>query len=132
MRFIESGELERHVARMKKVYRGRRDYLIVGLHARFPGKVDILGEAAGMHVVADFAGTVFTPGLMEDLERAGLNVIPVEDHALVKGRNLSRIILGYAHLGFGEIDVGLGRLEKVLQTRTECKEPAEAGLRARR
>ena len=115
MRFIESGELERHIARMKKIYLKRRDTLIVGLNEHFSDKVKVMGETAGMHVVAEFLGVFFTAELVEKIEKAGVNVIPVEEHAMIKGNHHNQIILGYAHLDQAEIEEGLFRLKKVLQ-----------------
>lgn len=114
LRFIESGEMERHIARMKKIYHKRRDCLITRLNANFPGKVRILGEMAGLHVVAEFSDVVFTPDLMLQIEKAGVNIIPVEEHAVTKGNHKNQIILGYAHLCETDIENGLLRLKKVL------------------
>lgn len=115
MRFIESGELERHIVRMKKIYRKRRDTLIARLHEYFPGQIKVRGEMAGMHVVAEFSGVVFTPGLLKEIEKGGVNAIPVEEHAMIKGNHQNQIILGYAHLDPAEIAEGLFQLKKVLQ-----------------
>lgn len=114
LRFIESGELERHISRMKKVYRKRRDYLMAGLERYFPGGVKVMGETAGMHLVAKFQGVDFTPGLMHKLHCNGVDSIPVEDHAIVKGNHRGQLILGYAHLGNEEIEEGLARIRKAL------------------
>ncbi|HBE77932.1 MAG TPA: PLP-dependent aminotransferase family protein [Firmicutes bacterium] len=115
MRFIESGELERHIARMKKIYHKRRDFLIAGLHEYFPDQVKIIGEMAGMHVVAEFLGVTFTAELIQELEKARVNVIPVEEHAMVKGNHQNQMILGYAHLDEAEIAEGLLRLERIIK-----------------
>ncbi len=116
MRFIESGELERHIARMKKIYHQRRDILIAGLKEYFPGQVKVMGEMAGMHVVAEFSGMVFTREAMQELEKAGVNAISVEEHALIKGNHQNQIILGYAHLNPADIEKGLARLKGVLRS----------------
>ncbi len=116
MRFIESGELERHIARMKKIYHQRRDILIAGLKEYFPGQVKVMGEMAGMHVVAEFSGVVFTSGLLKEIEKSGVNVIPVEEHAMIKGNHQNQIILGYAHLNPADIEKGLARLKGALRS----------------
>lgn len=114
MRFIENGELERHITRMKKIYRRRRDSLIACINEYFPGKVSIMGETAGMHIVAEFSDVQFSSGLMNSIEVAGLKIISVEEHAIIKGKRRNQIILGYAHLNDAEIKEGLLRLKKVL------------------
>lgn len=116
MRFIESGEMERHIARMKKIYRKRRDSLIACLNAYFPSQVRVIGEAAGMHVIAEFSRVVFTPEILQNIEKAGVNVIPTEEHAMIKGKYKNQIILGYAHLCQTDIEEGLLRLKEVLNS----------------
>jgi GntR family transcriptional regulator / MocR family aminotransferase len=114
MRFIDSGELERHIVRMNKIYARRRDQLIAALKTYFPNEVRVLGEAAGLHIVAEFAGTFFSPELIKKLEKAGVGVIAVEEHSIIKGKHLNQIILGYAHLTQEDIEKGLSRLKQVL------------------
>jgi GntR family transcriptional regulator/MocR family aminotransferase len=49
--FIASGQLEKHVRRMRKLYGARRDALVSALHQHFPGEVEISGIDAGMHAL---------------------------------------------------------------------------------
>lgn len=114
--FIENGDLERHITRMKKVYHKRRDVLTNCLKEAFHGRVRISGEAAGMHVVAGFDRVEFDPALMRAIEGAGLNLIPVEEHSVVKGRHRGQVILGYAHLSPEEIQEGVRRLRAVISS----------------
>lgn len=127
MRFIDSGDLERHISRMTKIYAKRRNQLIAALSAVFQDEVSVLGADAGLHVVAEFAGVSFSPELMLRLEQAGVGVIPVEEHALIKGRHASRIILGYGHLTPEAMETGLQRIKQVL---AEEKRNAKPGLPA--
>lgn len=96
MRFMESGELERHIRRMKKEYRQRRDTLLALLASRFGDQVRVHGTAAGMHVVAEFAHVSFTEERIRRLLQAGVYVVPVENHSLTKGNHTNQIVLGYA------------------------------------
>jgi GntR family transcriptional regulator/MocR family aminotransferase len=116
MRFIEDGELERHIAKMKKVYKKRRDVLIDLLMDYFGDTVKILGEQSGMHVVCEFEDTVFTPELLAEIGKNGVTVSCVEEHALVKGLNMNRLILGYAHLAPEAIETGLLRIKQALSS----------------
>jgi GntR family transcriptional regulator/MocR family aminotransferase len=76
--------------------------------------VRILGEAAGLHLVAEFPGVDFNPELVENIEAAGVSVIPVEELALIKGFHTGQIIIGYAHLSQDEMITGLARLKLVI------------------
>ena len=115
MRFIESGELERHILRMRKIYYKRRGELLSLLNNYFSGTVKIHGMNAGMHIVAEFAGTAFTEELTEHLKNAGVYIVPVEDHSVIKGKHTNQIILGYAQLDQREMAKGLAILKRELK-----------------
>jgi GntR family transcriptional regulator/MocR family aminotransferase len=66
--FIREGHFEQHIRRMRRVYKGRREALLAALHHYFAGRVTVLGESAGMHVVVRFA----EPGIAERARRRGV------------------------------------------------------------
>jgi len=107
MRFIEDGDLERHIRQMKKEYRNRRNCLLELLHTSFGEDVHVHGAAAGMHLVAEFEGICFTGEWIGHLMQSGVYVVPVEDHALKKGNHTNQIILGYAGLSKENMSLGI-------------------------
>jgi GntR family transcriptional regulator / MocR family aminotransferase len=50
--FIRDGHLESHVRRMRRLYGRRRAALVEALHRAFRDDVQVMGDAAGMHLVA--------------------------------------------------------------------------------
>ena len=115
-RFIEEGHLERHIMKMKRIYRKRREALIAALTANFPGYIQIYGDATGLHLIAEFHGKAFTEQTEVDLEDAGVRLYPVELHAMHKGNHLSKAILGYGNLAQEEIEEGVRRMKTVLSS----------------
>ncbi len=114
MDFINSGEMERHIMRMNKLYAKRRNCLISLLKENFSDTVKVLGDSSGLHIVAEFRDIIFTPDLINDLAAAGVGVKSVEEHAIVKGCHANQVILGYANLEPEEIKIGIERLKNVL------------------
>jgi GntR family transcriptional regulator/MocR family aminotransferase len=113
--FIEEGHLERYILKMKRIYRKRRDILIRSLEQAFSKRVHILGDATGLHLVAEFPGIDFTADSVgQALEQAGVNIYPVEMHAIRKGQHYQQIILGYGNLTVEQIEDGIKRLSIVL------------------
>jgi GntR family transcriptional regulator/MocR family aminotransferase len=113
--FIEEGHLERHIMRMKRLYRKRRDILIRSLKSTFGDRVHILGDATGLHLVAEFPGIDVTDNsVMQSLEQAGVHVYPVEMHAVRKGLHCHQIILGYGNLTVEQMEDGVTRLATVI------------------
>lgn len=117
MGFIESGELERHIMRSKKIYGKRRDFLLSLLEKYFPHKVKVYGAPAGMHIVAEFDGITFTKELVARLKDTGTYIVPVENHAMIKGNHSSQIILGYAHLNQTQMEEGIINIKNVLESK---------------
>jgi GntR family transcriptional regulator/MocR family aminotransferase len=52
--FIAEGHLERHIRRMRRIYGQRREALVEALDRYFGDRVEIRGDAAGMHVLVRF------------------------------------------------------------------------------
>lgn len=50
--FIHEGHLERHIRRMRTVYDRRRQALVEALYRHFGEGVEILGDSAGLHIMA--------------------------------------------------------------------------------
>lgn len=111
---LESGELERHVRDMKKLYRHRREVLLAALDRAFGGRCEVAGAAAGLHVPVRFPGLAFDGALTDRLEAAGVRVHPVERHAIRPGRHLDQVILGFGNLPDSRIEEGVRRLRRAL------------------
>nr|WP_307327283.1 PLP-dependent aminotransferase family protein [Evansella vedderi] len=116
-RFIEEGFLDRHVRQMKKIYKKRREALTASIRDHFPS-AKILGQSAGMHLVVEFPGVVFSEEVKELLCETGVLVYPVEDYALTKGAHQHKIVLGYGSLTEKRIVEGVKRLSEGLQKYT--------------
>ncbi|MGE4486150.1 MAG: PLP-dependent aminotransferase family protein [Oscillospiraceae bacterium] len=114
MRFIESGDLERHIMCMKKVYRRRRACLISLLRKYFCDRLKIYGDPSGMHIVAEVEGAVFSDNLVRSIIAEGVNIVPVEKHALNKGGHKNQIIMGYANLTPAEMEQGIIRIKTAI------------------
>lgn len=109
-RFIKEGHLDRHISKMKKIYKNRRDLLIHCLNTTFSNKINILGDSTGLHLIVEFKEQHFSKELLEEIEQFGVKIYPVEDHTIEKGTYPNQIILGYGHLNNDEIEEGITRL----------------------
>lgn len=109
-RFIKEGHLERHISKMKKIYKSRRDFLIHCLNTTFSNKINILGDSTGLHLIVEFKEHHFSKELLEEIQRFEVKIYPVEDHTIEKGKHPNQIILGYGHLSNEEIEEGITRL----------------------
>ncbi|MBD1381491.1 MocR-like pyridoxine biosynthesis transcription factor PdxR [Metabacillus arenae] len=114
-RFIDEGHLERHIRKMKKIYKTRRDHLKKCLTEEFGDKVKILGDSTGLHLIAEFKNIEFTDQKVKNiLERHKIKIYLVELHTIKKGMHQNKIILGYGNLTIDKIKEGIQRLKQAL------------------
>ena len=79
-RFIEAGELERHLARMRRLYRSRRDALVGALHEHLGDLVAIGPADAGIHLLARLPAGVDDLALAEAASQRGVACMPLSPH----------------------------------------------------
>lgn len=113
-RFIDEGHLERHIMRMKKIYKKRRDLLIHCLKTTFSNNIKIRGYSTGLHLIVEWKECHFSKEILNEIEAFGVKIYPVEDHSIEKGQHYNRIILGFGHLTNEEIEEGVTRLYQAM------------------
>lgn len=111
-RFIDEGFFERHLNRMRSIYRTKRDCLL-GQLGTWRNTIRIMGETAGVHILLEFPNTDFTETeLVEKAYEAGVRVYPVSDYYIKGKSEKPTILLGYAKLSEEEIAKGVALLEQ--------------------
>lgn len=116
-KFIESGQFDRHIRKMRKLYDARRAFLIECLKKTFGESVRISGAEAGMHLVATFKNVLFDAQRMQQLEERGLQISAISQHCLppVSGTLYEHaLIFGYGNTDFGAIEAGVKRLYEII------------------
>src|SRR5258708_36441840 len=79
-RFIEAGELDRHLARVRRIYRARRDALTEVLRAELGDIVSIGPAEAGIHLLAGLAAGTGDGSLAQEGRPAGSALPPLRPH----------------------------------------------------
>ncbi|MGI5185860.1 PLP-dependent aminotransferase family protein [Dactylosporangium sp. CA-152071] len=113
--FLVGGEFDRHLRRMRPLYRRRRDTLLTALARHLP-RLRPVGIAAGQHLVA-----WLPPGLPEEAVEAaalarGLTVYGVGRFRLAPGP--PGLLFGYGHLSEPAIEEGVTILAAALSDLT--------------
>lgn len=112
--FIENGHYQRHLSRMKKHYRQRREATVAALEEAFNHRVRIMGSATGLHLTAQFRDVCFSTALLKRIEDAGAKFYPVSLHEIVSGQHRDKLIVGYGNLGTEAIGKGIAILKQIL------------------
>lgn len=105
--FITQGYYERHLNRMRAVYKAKHDALLAGLKA-LEDRFEIRGEFAGLHVLLTHRGNADEGELVNAAAAAGVKVYGMSASYIgpAKTQAPSTVLLGYAKLSEGEIRQG--------------------------
>jgi GntR family transcriptional regulator / MocR family aminotransferase len=110
--FLARGEFDRHLRRMRPVYRRRRDVLLESLRDKVPD-LEPAGIAAGLHLVAWLPDDLDETAVVETAARRGLGVYGVGPYRM-SGGGPGGLIFGYSTLSERTITEGIGILAEVI------------------
>jgi GntR family transcriptional regulator / MocR family aminotransferase len=111
--FLTHGEFDRHLRRMRPVYRQRRDALLRALREQVPD-LEPAGIAAGLHLVAWLPPDLDEAGLVAAAARHGLGVYGVRPYRMAD-EGPGGLIFGYATLSERTIAEGIRVLATVIE-----------------
>ena len=117
-RFIQGGYYERHLNRMKGIYRAKHDLLLELLQS-FRGRFRIRGENAGIHVLIEERSDdkevdvcAREEWLVERAREEGVGVYGVSRYYMEGHARHATILLGFVKMSNPEIREAIGRLAK--------------------
>ena len=109
--FMKQGHWDRHVRRMRTLYRKKHDALLRAVDRHFGSKAVIIGQGAGLHVVLQLTGQQFGEAeLIDRARRAGVGLFPFSVTCANDQPDCSKFLLGFGGLSTSEIERGVERL----------------------
>ena len=123
--FMENGDYERHVRRIRKLYYSRRNALLAALKKHF-GHAEIVGDEAGMHLAWRIPSHLPPASKIEKLAiEAGIGVYTLASGAAVNFDASTEsdryLVLGFSSLTEREISTGIARLADALSDHTTSR-----------
>lgn len=112
-RFIDSGEYEKHLNRMKNIYKTKRDYLISCLSkSLLKDKIVVHGEEAGLHFLVEVKTISTEAYLLEMAKDKGIRVYGLSEYSISKCILYENptIVFGYSNLSLDELARGVDLL----------------------
>ena len=103
--FLARGEFDRHLRRMRPIYRRRRDVLLEGLHRHLPA-LRPMGASAGLHVAAWLPDGVDESAVLERATALGVRVTGLTRYHLDPSRARGGLLFGYGSATEPEITEG--------------------------
>ncbi|MBO0723823.1 MAG: PLP-dependent aminotransferase family protein, partial [Blastocatellia bacterium] len=112
--FIAAGHFERHLRRMRTLYDRRRQALTRALRQHFGERVTILGENAGMHLMARLQTGFPDEEVVRRARQAGVGIVSARIY-YVSAAGRGEFVFGYANLSERKIQEGIRRLANGLK-----------------
>ena len=115
--FFSEGHFERHLNRMRKIYKSKHDLLLKELKG-MDIPIIIKGENAGLHVVVQFGKKTEQASEIEGrlvalAREHDVMVYPISDYYLREESRIPSILIGFARLSEEEIERGVLILKDV-------------------
>jgi GntR family transcriptional regulator/MocR family aminotransferase len=106
--FIREGHLERHIRRMRRLYKRRRDALMDALDRHVGADATVRGDAAGMHTLVRFAAK----DIGTRAERNGVRMLSADSHYM-SGKSPNEFVIGFAATAERTLAAGVKRLAAI-------------------
>jgi GntR family transcriptional regulator/MocR family aminotransferase len=112
--FLSRGEFDRHLRRMRPLYRSRRDALLTALAHHLP-QLEPAGIAAGLHLVAWLPQELDEATVIAAAAREGVAVAGLSSYRLSPAPR-GGLIFGYSNLNQQAIADGITRLAQAISS----------------
>ncbi len=109
---LDAGEVDRHLRRLRPIYRRRRDTLLASLARHLPELVTT-GAAAGLHVLAWLPDGADEAGITAAAEEAGIAISGLTPRRVAPGP--PGLIFGYGGIAESAIERGVALLAEVIR-----------------
>lgn len=114
-RFISGGHFERHLNRMRGIYRARKDRLVSELKKGPSGTcIEIIGENAGLHLLLRVTNGMDEEALVAGAQALGVRVYGLSAYYLQPEPDMpeSTVVLGYADFDEAQLEQAVSLLKK--------------------
>lgn len=112
-RFMRDGEFERHLNRMRKVYRRKLEIVLEHLkpHREI---LSVIGEKSGLHIALVVHNGMNEEQIKERAREKGILLHTLSDYSIVKEDYPPTIVLGFAGIPEAELERAIARLLECL------------------
>jgi GntR family transcriptional regulator/MocR family aminotransferase len=115
--FVQTGGYDRHLRRLRRCYRRRRDNLVQALIREIPD-ARISGIAAGLHLVVRLSGDVDYDTVAQLARSHGVGVGTMTAHRMRNTAFDQGLVLGYGNLDDDQVDDGVELLAAAIREAT--------------
>ncbi|MGM7635043.1 PLP-dependent aminotransferase family protein [Bacillus sp. Hm123] len=111
-KFMEEGEWNRHIKRMRLVYKRKMQHLVSALKDEFKQNISIIGEQSGLYLLVKVHMKHSEEWLIQQASFYGIKVYPTSLYVVKNYSEQPIIKLGFSNLSCDEIQLGVKLLKK--------------------
>ncbi len=112
--FLGEGHFERHVRKMRQLYRVRREFLVASLERHLAGACQVVGAKAGMHLMVRLPPRLEEAEVVARAAEEGVAVYPASPYYCGSSPGPA-LLLGYGGMTEDSIQRGVERLARALR-----------------
>ncbi|WP_341518582.1 PLP-dependent aminotransferase family protein [Bacillus paramobilis] len=116
-RFLNEGYWEKHIHKMRVVYRKKRDRLVFEIEKYFSNRVEVIGEDSGLHILLKVHNGMREEELIKEAAKYSIKIYPVSTYYKDGTAPENVVLLGFAILSEDEIAKAIQLLHKAWYTR---------------
>ena len=114
-RFLSRGHFEKHINRMRKFYKNRRNRVIRLLEGcAFADRLTILEQDAGLHFLLKVDTPLTDRQLQQRLEEAGIRIRCLRDYYHDRTEDLGCLVVNYSGLKEERLELALKQMENIM------------------
>ncbi|WP_242035241.1 PLP-dependent aminotransferase family protein [Mesobacillus harenae] len=110
--FIESGDFDRHIKRIRKIYQDKHKTLITSISSSFGENAKIIGEKAGLHLLLDIPSQGRESLIDSAVKKSVLVYDPAKYWTDPESCPSNLVLLGFGGLSRSEIEAGVELLKQ--------------------
>ncbi|MFI3200499.1 MAG: PLP-dependent aminotransferase family protein [Eubacteriales bacterium] len=110
--FMRDGYFERHLNKMRKIYKEKHDVLLQALKP-YGDWIQVTGNHMGLHLIIEYVGSKTQEQLLEEAEGVGVKLYPMKQYWVespMLNSSRKQFLLGYASMELEKIPKGITKL----------------------
>jgi GntR family transcriptional regulator/MocR family aminotransferase len=113
-KFMEQGHWDRHIRRMRGIYKKKHDTILQAIDQRFGARAVVDGQGAGLHIVLQLYGVTCSEAeIIQRAQQKGLHLFPFSWTCASAEKGPLRLMLGFGGMTSKEIEEGVALLAQV-------------------
>lgn len=115
--FMGQGHWERHIRRMRMIYKKKHDILLQSVETHFGARAVIIGQGAGLHVVLMLPDTSYSEAeIMDRARQKNIRLFPFSDFYVTGQSGTTTLLLGFGGMNDSEIERGIALLSQICRS----------------